>query len=77
MTGIYFVLALIFVLAVIVFVIYREDIKTTRKIRQTRVLMRDCSVCAHRGTMDCPNSSLCWSTSDKPYFEPEEEDEQK
>lgn len=77
MTGIYFVLALIFVLAVIVFIIYREDIKTIRKIRKRLYETRDCSVCVHRGTMDCPNSSLCWSTSDKPYFEPEGEDEQK
>lgn len=22
----------------------------------------------HRGTMDCPNSYMCYSTKDKPYF---------
>lgn len=48
-----------------------------KRIRQEFIEKRDCCVCANRGTMNCPNSSLCWSTSDKPYFEPKEEDEQK
>jgi TPP-dependent indolepyruvate ferredoxin oxidoreductase alpha subunit len=48
-----------------------------KRIRREFIEKRDCSVCKHCGTMNCPNSSLCWSTSDKPYFEPKEEDEQK
>jgi len=27
-----------------------------------------CSDCERRGTMDCPNSYMCYSTKDKPYF---------
>lgn len=33
------------------------------------IVARDCKVCRKRQTMECPNSSMCWSTSDKPYFE--------
>jgi hypothetical protein len=70
-------IGILVILAVIVYIAYREDIKTIRKIRKRLYETRDCSVCKHCGTMNCPNSSLCWSTSDKPYFEPKEEDEQK
>lgn len=70
-------IGILIILAVIVYIAYREDVKTVRKIRQMLISRRDCSVCKYYGTMDCPNSSLCWSTSDKPYFEPKEEDEQK
>ena len=51
--------------------------KRYMKLRQELREKRDCSVCVNRGMMTCPNSSLCWSMSDKPYFEPKEEDEQK
>lgn len=27
-----------------------------------------CSDCERWGTMDCPNSYMCYSTKDKPYF---------
>lgn len=30
---------------------------------------KDCSMCKKRKTMDCPNSSKCYSTEDKPFFE--------
>lgn len=29
----------------------------------------DCSNCKKHGMMDCPNSSLCYSTENKPFFE--------
>lgn len=29
---------------------------------------RQCRNCEKRGTFKCPNSSLCWSTTHKPYF---------
>lgn len=48
-----------------------------KRIRRELIEKRDCSVCVHRGTMDCPNSSLCWSTTDKPYFKPEREEKEK
>lgn len=38
------------------------------KLRRQARERRECRVCARYGTMDCPNSSLCWSTDDKPYF---------
>ena len=30
---------------------------------------RDCSRCKKQHTEQCPNSSKCWDTLDKPYFE--------
>jgi hypothetical protein len=30
---------------------------------------RSCNNCAKRQSIDCPNSSLCYSTREKPYFE--------
>ena len=32
---------------------------------------KDCNMCKYRKTMQCPNSSLCYATSDKPYFKSE------
>lgn len=29
-----------------------------------------CRACRKHRTMDCPNSSRCYATEDKPYFEP-------
>lgn len=29
---------------------------------------KNCNMCQYRKTMQCPNSSLCYATSDKPYF---------
>ena len=29
---------------------------------------KDCSMCKHKKTMKCPNSNLCYATSDRPYF---------
>lgn len=33
------------------------------------VRSRDCRACWKYRTMDCPNSSMCYATIDKPYFE--------
>lgn len=30
---------------------------------------KDCSKCKKQHTMDCPNSSKCYSVLGKPYFE--------
>lgn len=30
---------------------------------------KDCRACWKYRTMDCPNSSRCYATKDKPYFE--------
>jgi hypothetical protein len=38
-----------------------------------RIRERDCVACAKRGTLLCPNSYLCYSRKDKPYFELSEE----
>jgi hypothetical protein len=29
---------------------------------------KECEKCVKRKTMMCPNSELCYSTKDKPYF---------
>lgn len=29
----------------------------------------ECGTCRKQGTMECPNSSLCYSKKDRPYFE--------
>ena len=34
--------------------------------------VRACCNCKKHGTMDCPNSSLCYTLDDKPYFEVKE-----
>lgn len=33
------------------------------------IFARDCRACKHHHTSKCPNSHLCYSTVDKPYFE--------
>ncbi|UWG96797.1 hypothetical protein LPY66_18250 [Dehalobacter sp. DCM] len=32
----------------------------------------DCETCKKQHTMDCPNSSECYSLKDKPYWQPKE-----
>ena len=34
--------------------------------------VRDCFNCKKHGTMDCPNSSLCYVLDNRPYFEAKE-----
>lgn len=29
---------------------------------------KDCDMCIKKKTMECPNSSLCYNTENKPYF---------
>ena len=73
------VLAYIF-LAVICIGLWIEGYIATRKRKkkvQELIRTRNCYVCKNLGTMDCPNSSLCWSTSDRPYFIPKEEEKKK
>ena len=31
--------------------------------------IKDCSKCKKHHTKQCPNSSKCWDTLEKPYFE--------
>lgn len=31
-----------------------------------------CDTCARHGTMECPNSSLCYSTETRPFWKGEE-----
>lgn len=40
-----------------------EDFKKNRKNKK-----RNCNNCINKKTMNCPNSSLCYETSNKPYF---------
>lgn len=47
-------------------------IEWRRELRR-RIRERDCAACAKRGTLRCPNSYLCYSRKDKPYFELSEE----
>jgi hypothetical protein len=35
-------------------------------------LVKECSNCKKHGTMACPNSFYCYSTEDKPHFEPKD-----
>lgn len=37
-------------------------------ISPSKLANKDCNYCKYRRTMDCPNSSLCYATFDKPYF---------
>jgi hypothetical protein len=37
-------------------------------------LMRDCCSCKKHSTMECPNSSECYSTEDKPQYTGGEDD---
>lgn len=47
-------------------------IEWRRELRR-RIRERDCAACAKRGTLCCPDSYLCYSRKDKPYFELSEE----
>ena len=35
---------------------------------KTKVENKSCNECEKQHTMDCPNSSYCYSTEGKPYF---------
>lgn len=39
---------------------------------EEREIERSCNNCKKQHTMQCPNSSKCYSVLDKPYFEPKE-----
>lgn len=43
---------------------YNQGCRDTERAYQ----IRSCDKCANWKTMQCPNSSLCYATSDKPYF---------
>lgn len=36
--------------------------------RKEREIKRTCDNCEHQHSDDCPNSSLCYSLDNKPYF---------
>ena len=40
------------------------------KITKKKDLPRECSNCANKGTMKCPNSFYCYSKVTKPFLEP-------
>lgn len=50
------------------------EMKVLKKLvnRLLKLIKKDspltCSDCERWGTMDCPNSYMCYSTKDKPYF---------
>ena len=35
-------------------------------------LKRDCDTCKKHGRPSCPNSFYCYSTTNKPFYEPKE-----
>lgn len=52
---------------------FRTDIiYTTLKIIYKKEIIaeknKDCDMCIKKKTMECPNSSLCYNTENKPYF---------
>lgn len=64
--GIVLIILLIGMLAILD---YNQGCKDTERAYQTR----SCNKCANWKTMNCPNSSKCFSTTDKPYFKIKEE----
>ena len=45
-------------------------------IDQESTKTKSCADCNNYGTMDCPNSNLCFSRADHPYFTPKTEEKQ-
>lgn len=43
------------------------------KIKHNKIKHKECEKCKYWKTMDCPNSSLCYNTKNKPYFKNKEE----
>ena len=69
--------AFLAVLSIGLFIENRINIRKRKRKIQELYRTRNCFVCSNLGTMKCPNSSLCWSTDDKPYFTPKEEVKKK
>lgn len=59
--GIILMILLIGMLAIIE---YNQDCRDTERAYQ----IRSCDKCVNWKTMNCPNSSKCFNTADKPYF---------
>jgi len=52
---------------------YKNMFERLRKKREETLRQntpRECNYCRKHGTMECPNSFYCYSTDDKPHFEP-------
>ena len=64
--GIVLMILLIGMLAILE---YNQGCKDTERAYQTR----SCDKCANWKTINCPNSSKCFSTTDKPYFKIKED----
>lgn len=48
-------------------VIQKED-GTLETVSVKSLKLRDCKNCDNHKTVNCPNSSLCYATDDKPFF---------
>lgn len=66
------IIGFIFIILFIIFCLYvwvREKIEQRKQIKA-----KNCNYCKKQHTMECPNSSKCYNTMDKPYFEIKEKE---
>lgn len=63
------IILIILLMGMLAIVEYNQGCKDTERAYQTR----SCNKCANWKTVNCPNSSICFSTVDKPYFKIKEE----
>ena len=46
-----------------------ERIRPQKKTERPKSPYALCESCARHGTMNCPNSSLCFALENKPYYQ--------
>ena len=52
----------------------KKLLKKLLKIKDKKDSPLTCSDCERWRTMDCPNSYMCYSTKDKPYFKSKQDE---
>ena len=63
------IILMILLMGMLAILEYNQGCKDTERAYQTR----NCDKCANWKTINCPNSSKCFGTVDKPYFKIKEE----
>ncbi len=68
------ILATMCLITIIIIVIEAfYEVRKELNSRTITVKSKECLVCKNRHTMKCPNTSLCYCTFDRPYFEEDKE----
>ena len=54
--------------------LYEISLNLTEVYYKEGIDYKNCLICSRRHTMECPNSSKCFSLENKPYFKEEHHD---